>query len=130
MRMTACFLPFNIKKINVKNSLQYRFVTPINILIGLNKRDAYDKICYLMSASFKLNAFGYNKNVNEFWGKRTNKEKCLLQFNLQINEVDIDASYVIITPIVGTITDFNKLIDSIIQCISNYENPYMLKISL
>jgi len=49
-----------------------------------------------------------------------------LQFNLQINELDIDRSYVVITPIVGTISDINKFITSFIQCISIYENPYML----
>ena len=126
MRMSVCFLPFNIKETSIKNISQFRFVTPINVLIGLNKKDAYDKICYLLAVSFKLNAFGYNKNVNEFWGKRTNKEKCILQFNLQINEVDIDRSYVVITPIVGTISDINKFISSFIQCIGIYENPYML----
>jgi hypothetical protein len=117
MRMTACFLPFNIKDINKKNSLQIRFASPTNILVSLNKRDAYDKICYLMAASFKLNSFGYNKKINEFWGKRANKEKCLLQFNLQINEIDSNSSYIVITPIVGTVSEIDKFIDSFIQCI-------------
>jgi hypothetical protein len=125
MRMTACFLPFNIKESYVKNPSKYRFVTPINILICLNKNDAYDVICYLMSASFKLNTFGYNKKINEFWGKRTNKEKCLMQINLQINEIDINSSYVVITPVVGTSYDINKFIDSFIQCIRTYEKSYL-----
>jgi hypothetical protein len=125
MRMSVCFLPFNIKETSLKNPSKYRLVTPINILVYLSKKDAYDKICYLLSASFNLNAVGYNKNVNEFWGKRTNKEKCLMQFNLQINEVDINASYIIITPIVGTTNDINKFIDSFIQCITLYEKEHM-----
>ena len=125
MRMSLCFLPFNIKETNLKNPSKYVFVTPINILVYLSKNDAYDKMCYLLSASFQLNAFGYNKNDNEFWGKRTNKEKCLLQFYLQINEVDTNASYIIITLVVGTTYDINKFIDSFTQCISLYEKPYI-----
>lgn len=125
MRMSVCFMPFNIKETCLNKTLPYRFVTPINILICLNKKDAYDVICYLMATSFKLNAFGYNKKINEFWGKKTNKEKCLLQFKLQINEININSSYIVITPIVGTIIDINKFIDYFIQCISVYEKPFI-----
>jgi hypothetical protein len=74
-----------------------------------------------MAANFKLNAFGYNKKINEFWGKRANKEKCLLQFKLQINEIDFNSSYVVITPIVGTVSEIDKFIDYFIQCTSTYK---------
>ena len=121
MRMSICFLPFNIKETSLKKPTKYRLVTPINIFLCLSKKNAYDIISYLLSASFNLNAVGYNKNINEFWGKRTNKENCSLQFNLQINEVDINASYIIITPIVGTSNDIKQFINSFIQCISIYQ---------
>jgi hypothetical protein len=73
MRMSICFLPFNIKETSLKKPTKYRLVTPINIFLCLSKKNAYDIISYLLSASFNLNAVGYNKNINEFWGKRTNK---------------------------------------------------------
>ena len=125
MRMSVCFLPFNIKETYVKNKNHYRFVTPINLMVCLNKKEAYDIICYLLSGSFNLNAFGYNKKINEFWGKKNNKEKCLLQFNLQINEVSINSSYIVITPTVGTVSEINKFICSFIKCISMYERGCM-----
>ena len=121
MRMSVCFLPGNIKENYFRNvSSQCRFVTPINILLRVSKKDAYDVICYLLAACFNLNAFGYNKKINEFWGKKLNKEKCFLQFNLQINEINNATTNIVITPIVGTNVEFDKFIHSFNSYISVY----------
>jgi len=125
MRMSVCFLPGSIKETYFSNVSQYRFVNPINTLISLSKKDAYDVICYLLAACFNLNAFGYNKKINEFWGKKLNKEKCFLQFNLQMNEIDINTTNILITPIVGTNCEFNKFIQSFNVCISIYNKSHV-----
>jgi hypothetical protein len=126
MRMSVCFLPCKIKEATIlkKNTTHYRFVQPIQLFINLNKIKIYDVICYLMSSCFSLNAFGYNKKKNEFWGKKINKESCFLQFNLQINEEKNNSSSIIISPIVGTEKDFLKIIEIFNECIFVYDKSY------
>jgi hypothetical protein len=63
-----------------------------------------------LSVNLNVNAFGYNKKLNEFWGKKMNKNCCFLEFTIQIDEIDIDKSIIMITPIIGTSKHFDKLI--------------------
>lgn len=125
MRMSVCFLPCKIKETTIlKNTTLYRFVQPIQLFINLNKIQIYDVICHLMASCFSLNAFGYNKKNNEFWGKKINKESCFLQFNLQIHDEKNNASSIIISPIVGTEKEFLKIVEIFNECIFVYDKSY------
>lgn len=119
--MTTCFISYNIKEsVYIKNKLLYRFVTPKKIFMHLNRDKTYEIICYIMSSCLQLNAYGYNKIENKFWGKKIKHKVCIFQFNLEIIEVDNTSSNIIITPIIGTIAEFGKFIDTFCDCIYIY----------
>ena len=123
--MSLCLLESDIKEPKyIKNKPLCRLVSPKKILIHLNKNKLYDIICYLMSGGLNLNAYGYNKIENNFWGKKMKNKLCVLEFNLEIVELDNTCSYIIITPIIGTNQEFDKFIENFYNCIYIYNKIY------
>ena len=120
--MSICFLPCNIKEpIYIKNTLLYRVATPISLNIQLNKSKVYDIVCCIMSSCLDLDSFGYNKRINEFWGKKMKNGLCILHFSLRITEIYNIYSNIVITPIMGTNMIFNKFIETFHSCIYVYK---------
>ena len=113
------YYPFILKDKTMSNR-QYMHAYVQEILINLNKSMTYDIICYLLTTNFNLNIVGYNKNTNEFYGKKTKKGCCLLELNLKIIESTNNSTIIIITPIIGTHKDIVKFIENFNKKIYTY----------
>ena len=114
MKRRMRYNTFILKEQKMSNS-QYKMVrrdlSEQKILINLNKSMVYDIIYYLLITYFNLNIVGYNKNMNEFYGKKIKKGFCVLQLNFKIIESTNTNTTITITPVIGTCQDIDKFIE-------------------
>lgn len=124
--MTVCFLPYqNNPKTTIKK-VRFRYIQPITLLCNIHIEQLYEIIVKNLEYNEDINVYGFNKKTNEFWGKRIIKSVNKLHFNLAIHKKDCSQSYIIITPIVGTDTEIEKLLDNITGFIRLFEKQKMV----
>ena len=68
--MTACLIPFCLKKITSRDSLRYRIIPKISICCDIDKNKLSDIIQSSLTQKGDLSVFGYNTHCDEFWAKK------------------------------------------------------------
>ena len=68
--MTACLIPFSLKKITSRDSLRYRIIPKISICCDIDKNKLSDLIQFTFIEKGDLSVFGYNTHCDEFWAKK------------------------------------------------------------
>ena len=76
--MTACLIPFSLKKITSRDSLRYRIIPKISICCDIDKNKLSDIIQSSLTQKGDLSVFGYNTHYDEFWAKKIIKDEFLL----------------------------------------------------
>ena len=120
--MTVCFQPF--EQTNMKHKMEkvkFRYIQPITIICNVNIEYLYEIIEKNLEYNDDLNVYGFNKKAKEFWGKQIVKSVNKLHFNLSIHKKDYLQSYIIITPVVGTDAEIEKLLSNITGFIRLFE---------
>ena len=119
--MTACLIPFSLKKITSRDSLRYRIIPKISICCDIDKNKLSDIIQSSFTQKGDLSVFGYNTHSDEFWAKKIIKDEFLLHFTLSIKSHGYENSNIIITPIVGNDKEIKNLLSHIKETIYLYK---------
>jgi hypothetical protein len=119
--MTACLIPFSLKKITSRDSLRYRIIPKISICCDIDKNKLSDIIQSSFTQKGDLSVFGYNTHYDEFWAKKIIKDEFLLHFTLTVKSIGYDNSNIIITPIVGNDKEIKNLLSHIKETIYLYK---------
>jgi len=101
--------------------VRFRYIQPITIVCNINIEHLYEVIENNLKYNECLNVYGFNKKSKEFWGKQIIKSVNKLHFNLSIHKKDYLQSYIIITPVVGTDAEIEKLLTNITSFIRLFE---------
>ena len=119
--MTACLIPFSLKKITSRDSLRYRIIPKISICCDIDKNKLSDIIQSSFTQKGDLSVFGYNIHYDEFWAKKIIKDEFLLHFTLTVKSIGYENSNIIITPIVGNDKEIKNLLSHIKETIYLYK---------
>jgi hypothetical protein len=119
--MTACLIPFSLKKITSRDALRYRIIPKISICCDIDKNKLSDIIQSSFTQKGDLSVFGYNTHYDEFWAKKIIKDEFLLHFTLTVKSIGYDNSNIIITPIVGNDKEIKNLLSHIKETIYLYK---------
>ena len=119
--MTACLIPFCLKKITSRDSLRYRIIPKISICCDIDKNKLSDIIQSSFTQKGDLSVFGYNTHYDEFWAKKIIKDEFLLHFTLTVKSIGYENSNIIITPIVGNDKEIKNLLSHIKETIYLYK---------
>lgn len=119
--MTACLIPFCLKKITSRDSLRYRIIPKISICCDIDKNKLSDIIQTSFTQKGDLSVFGYNTQCDEFWAKKIIKDEFLLHFTLTVKSIGYENSNIIITPIVGNDKEIKNLLSHIKETIYLYK---------
>ena len=119
--MTACLIPFSLKKITSRDSLRYRIIPKISICCDIDKNKLSDIIQSSLTQKGDLSVFGYNTHCDEFWAKKIIKDEFLLHFTLTVKSIGYENSNIIITPIVGNDKEIKNLLFHIKETIYLYK---------
>ena len=119
--MTACLIPFSLKKITSRDSLRYRIIPKISICCDIDKNKLSDIIQTSFTQKGDLSVFGYNTYSDEFWAKKIIKDEFLLHFTLTVKSIGHENSNIIITPIVGNDKEIKNLLSHIKETIYLYK---------
>ena len=119
--MTACLIPFCLKKITSRDSLRYRIIPKISICCDIDKNKLSDIIQSSFTQKGDLSVFGYNTHCDEFWAKKIINDEFLLHFTLTVKSIGYENSNIIITPIVGNDKEIKNLLSHIKETIYLYK---------
>ena len=119
--MTACLIPFSLKKITSRDSLRYRIIPKISICCDIDKNKLSDIIQASFTQKGDFSVFGYNTHYDEFWAKKIIKDEFLLHFTLTVKSIGYENSNIIITPIVGNDKEIKNLLSHIKETIYLYK---------
>ncbi len=119
--MTACLIPFSLKKITSRDALRYRIIPKISICCDIDKNKLSDIIQNSFTRKGDLSVFGYNTYSDEFWAKKIIKDEFLLHFTLTVKSIGHENSTIIITPIVGNDKEIKNLLSHIKETIFLYK---------
>ena len=119
--MTACLIPFCLKKITSRDSLRYRIIPKISICCDIDKNKLSDIIQASFTQKGDFSVFGYNTHYDEFWAKKIIKDEFLLHFTLTVKSIGYENSNIIITPIVGSDKEIKNLLSHIKETIYLYK---------
>ena len=119
--MTACLIPFCLKKITSRDNLRYRIIPKISICCDIDKNKLSDIIQSSFTQKGDLSVFGYNTHCDEFWAKKIIKDEFLLHFTLTVKSIGYENSNIIITPIVGNDKEIKNLLSHIKETIYLYK---------
>jgi hypothetical protein len=125
--MTACLIPFCLKRTTSRDALRYRIIPKISICCDIDKNKLSDIIQFSFAQKGDLSVFGYNTRYNEFWAKKIVKDEFLLHFTLNIKSIGYENSNIIITPIIGNDKEIKNLILYIKEMIELYESSNFIK---
>jgi hypothetical protein len=125
--MTACLIPFCLKKTTSRDALRYRIIPKISICCDIDKNKLSDIIQFALIEKGDLSVFGYNTHYDEFWAKKIIKNEFLLHFTLTIKSNGYENSNIIINPIIGNDKEIKILISYIKETIDLYKNSNFIK---
>jgi hypothetical protein len=125
--MSACILPFSIKKISSRDILRYRIIPKISICCDIDKNKLSDIIQFTFTQKGDFSVIGYNTHSEEFWAKKIVKDEFLLHFTLNIKREGYEKSNIIVKPIIGNDKEINNLVSHIKEMINLYENSNFIK---
>ena len=125
--MTACILPFSIKKISSRDILRYRIIPKISIFCDIDKNKLSDIIQFTLTQKGDFSVIGYNTHSEEFWAKKIVKDEFLLHFTLNIKREGYEKSNIIVHLIIGNDKEIKNLVSDIKEMINLYENSNFIK---
>jgi signal peptidase I len=125
--MTACLIPFNLKKLSSRDRLRYRIIPKISICCDIDKNKLSDLIQFTFIQKGDLSVFGYNTHSDEFWAKKIVKDEFLLHFTLNVKSIGYENSNIIVTPIIGNDKEIKNLILYIKETIELYKSSNFIK---
>ena len=120
--MTACLIPFSLKKITSRDPLRYRIISKISISCDIDKNKLYDLIQFTFIKKGEFSVFGYNTHSEEFWAKKIVKDEFLLHFTLNIKSDGYEKSNIIVKPIIGSDKEIKNLVSDIKEMINLHES--------
>jgi len=120
--MTACILPFSIKKISSRDILRYRIIPKISIYCDIDKNKLSDIIQLTFTQKGDFSVIGYDTNSEEFWAKKIVKDEFLLHFTLNIKREGYEKSNIIVKPIIGNDKEIKNLVSNIKEMINLHES--------
>ena len=122
MRMSVCFLPIDVQiKISTTTNLKFRYTSQICIPCEISKSELMEIIQFIFT-KYKFSAFGYNKKLDEFHGKKSVRNICILHFTLSIHSINNNLSKLVITPLAGNELEIKKIIFSINNTLQLYQS--------
>jgi len=124
--MTACLIPFSLKKITSRDNLRYRIIPKISICCDIDKNKLSDIIQASFTQKGDFSVFGYNTHYDEFWAKKIVKDEFLLHFTLIIKSNGYENSNIIIKPIIGNDKEIKHLISYIKETIDLYKSSNLI----
>jgi signal peptidase I len=125
--MTACLIPFCLKKTTSRDALRYRIIPKISICCDIDKNKLSDLIQFTFIQKGDLSVFGYNTHSDEFWAKKIVKDEFLLHFTLNVKSIGYENSNIIVTPIIGNDKEIKNLILYIKETIELYKSSNFIK---
>jgi len=125
--MTACLIPFNLKKLSSRDRLRYRIIPKISICCDIDKNKLSDIIQFTFTQNSDFSVIGYNTHSEEFWAKKIVKDEFLLHFTLNIKSHGYEKSNIIVHPIIGNDKEIKNLVSEIKEMINLYESSNFIK---
>jgi hypothetical protein len=125
--MTACILPFSIKKISSRDILRYRIIPRISIYCDIDKNKLSDIIQFTFTQKGDFSVIGYDTHSEEFWAKKIVKDEFLLHFTLNIKREGHEKSNIIVHPIIGSDKEINNLVSNIKEMINLHESSNFIE---
>ncbi len=117
--MSICFMP---APSTPRSPIKFKYFKNIIISCDINKDDFEKNITYLFSSYYKMQAFGFTQETQEFWCKKIINNICVLYFKCYIQYDGKYNSSIIIKPLIGTEIEFKKLEKNIKEYIILYKN--------
>jgi hypothetical protein len=105
-----------------RSPIKFKYFKNIIISCEINKDDFEKNITYLFSSYYKMQAFGFTQETQEFWCKKIINNICVLYFKCYIQYDGKYNSSIIIKPLIGTEIEFKKLEKNIKEYIILYKN--------
>ena len=125
--MTACLVPFSLKKISPRDALRYRIIPKISICCDIDKNKLSDIIQLTLTQKGDFSVIGYNTHSEEFWAKKIVKDEFLLHFTLNIKTEGYEQSNIIVKPIIGNDKEIKNLVSYITETIDLYKRSNFIK---
>ena len=120
--MSVCFMPRPAKDCCRKSPIKFRIIKNIFISCDISKSDFEQNISHLFSSYYKMQAFGFTQDTQEFWCKKITNNLCVLYFTCYIQPEGKYHSSIIIKPLIGSDTELKKLETNIKNYITYYKN--------
>ena len=121
MKMSVCFIPFDLQKnLSSTSKINFRYTPKIFIPCAISKNYLMEIIEFTF-IKHKFSVFGYNNKLDEFWGKKNKKNKCILHFTLNIYSINNELSNLVITPLTGDDLEFKNLLNDINNSLNLHE---------
>jgi len=122
MRMSVCFLPIDVQiKISTATNLKFRYTSQICIPCKIGK-DKLMEIIQFIFIKYKFSTIGYNKKLDEFHGKKSVRNVCILHFTVSVHSVNNNVSNLVITPLAGNDLEIKKIIYGINNTLQLYQS--------
>ena len=115
MTFTKRFQSKNLK-LNLNRSLIYP------VYCNANKDKIIDIMNIMLVKYCRVDVCGYNKEINEYWGKKIKKNICELHFSISIMETQPNKSTVLIKVNVGSNETIETLLENVIDAIRSCED--------
>ena len=115
MTFTKRFQSKNLK-LNLNRSLIYP------VYCNANKDKIIDIMNIMLVKYCRVDVCGYNKESNEYWGKKIKKGICELHFTISIMDNEPNKSTVLITVNVGSNETIETLLENVIDAIRSCED--------
>ena len=118
--MSVCFMPVT-KDYSRRSPIKYRYLENIFISCDISKTDFEKNITHLFSRYYKMQAFGFTRDTQEFWCKKITNDSCILHFTCYIQSEGECNSSIIIKPLIGSDIEIKKLEKNIKNFITLYK---------
>ncbi len=109
------------KEYSRRSPIKYRYLENIFISCDISKADFEINITHLFSRYYKMQAFGFSQDTQEFWCKKIINTLCVLHFTCYIQPEGDCNSCIIIKPLIGSDIEIKKLEKNIKTYITLYK---------
>ena len=92
-----------------------------NVYCNINKKEICDVMNIILIRFCKVNVCGYNKENDEYFGKKIKNNICELYFTILVVDSGENKSTILIKISNGNKTNVNELLENIIDALRLYE---------
>ena len=107
--MSVCFNSIDFNKSLTKSIVKYRYANAITQIYPLNKYLICEILKFMLSDYINITVYGYSSEYEEFWGKQIKQNNLLIYFTIKFCIIDNNTTKIIITPLVGDVSEYKKL---------------------